>query len=64
MASCTKHPFDQAAGSCRACREEFCPDCLVYVHGVEKPPLCIPCALVAAGLRRKKAAPRRGLFSR
>lgn len=64
MASCTKHPFDEATGSCRTCSDTFCTDCLVYIHGVEKPPFCIPCALVAAGLRRKKPAPRRRLFSR
>jgi hypothetical protein len=52
MASCNRHPFDQAAGSCRACGREFCSTCLVYSFGPKKPPYCVPCALEAAGVRR------------
>jgi hypothetical protein len=55
--ACTKHPFQRAENGCRACRNRFCPECLVYPHGGEKPPLCVPCALAAAGL--KVAARRR-----
>lgn len=59
MAACVKHPFDDAVGQCRSCAEPFCEECLVYVHGPNRPPLCVPCALVAAGVRRLSAAERR-----
>jgi hypothetical protein len=52
MASCQIHPFDQADGSCRVCKREFCTTCLVYSFGPHKPPFCVPCALEAAGIRR------------
>jgi hypothetical protein len=52
MAGCDRHPFDQAAGQCRACRTEFCATCLVYPFGHRKPPLCVACALAAGGVRR------------
>jgi hypothetical protein len=55
--ACTKHPFQSAEDACRACRNRFCSDCLVYSHGEDKPPYCVPCALAAAGL--KVAARRR-----
>jgi len=57
MASCDAHPFDQSVDTCRACKREFCPSCLVYSFGPKRPPFCVPCALEAAGVRR---AGRRG----
>jgi hypothetical protein len=36
---------------------EFCGECLVYAFGLKKPPLCIPCAVVAAGIRSNAAPP-------
>lgn len=64
MAACVKHPFDDAVGLCRSCAEAFCGECLVYVHGPDRPPLCVPCALVAAGVRRLSPAERRAHRSR
>ena len=52
MATCDTHPFDSAAGTCRACKLDFCADCLVYAFGPRTPPFCIPCALQAAGIRK------------
>jgi hypothetical protein len=51
MSSCTKHPFDAVAGMCGRCAYEFCRECLVFTHGPAKPPHCIPCALVLAGVK-------------
>jgi hypothetical protein len=48
---CNKHLFEDASGMCRSCRRPFCEDCLVYTHGPKKAPLCVPCALTAAGVR-------------
>ena len=59
MSSCVKHPFERAAAPCRTCAELFCTDCLVYAHGDKKPPACVPCALVAAGVRRHSPAERK-----
>ena len=52
MSTCDSHPFEAATGTCRSCSLDFCPDCLVYTHGESKPPFCIPCALVASGVRK------------
>ena len=49
---CDKHLFEEANGMCRTCRRPFCADCLVYAHGPNKAPFCIPCALTAAGVSR------------
>jgi len=51
-AGCNIHPFDEAHDACKACRRAYCRDCLVYSFGPKKPPLCVPCALEAAGVRR------------
>jgi len=48
---CEKHLFEDAAGTCRACRRPYCDDCLVYAQGPDRPPLCVPCALSKAGVR-------------
>jgi hypothetical protein len=55
--TCEAHPFDEATDNCKTCGRDFCPDCLVYAHGESKPPFCIPCALVAAGVRREGRVP-------
>ena len=36
---------------CSKCGIAFCHDCLVYPRGPKKPPLCVPCAIAAAGVR-------------
>ena len=59
-ASCTKHPSEMAAASCRRCIEAWCADCLVYAFGTDQPPFCVTCALFAAGVRaRGRPAPSR-----
>src|SRR4051794_30778785 len=56
---CVKHNFESATAACRLCGELFCSDCLVYTNGPSRPPHCVPCALVAAGVRRHSAGERR-----
>lgn len=48
---CAKHLFEGAEDRCGKCGLEFCGECLVYAFGPKKPPLCIPCAVAAAGIR-------------
>jgi hypothetical protein len=57
-AQCAKHHFDRAVGLCGHCGLTFCAACLVYAHGPDKPPYCIPCALTAGGVRRASTAPK------
>lgn len=70
MDQCTKHLFDGAVDRCKVCDNEFCEQCLVYAHGANNPPMCVPCAITAAGVRSSagrapaKAKERRRLFSR
>jgi len=52
---CGIHAFDRAAGRCRTCGDHYCADCLVYPQGPRRPPYCVRCALVAAGVRRRPA---------
>jgi hypothetical protein len=54
---CDKHLFEAAEDQCGRCGYEFCGECLVYAFGLKKPPLCIPCAVVAAGIRSNAAPP-------
>lgn len=58
---CTKHSFEVAVAQCRSCSEPFCDDCLVYTYGPSSPPFCVPCALVAAGVRRVTGAEKKAL---
>ena len=58
-ARCTKHSFEVAVAQCRSCREPFCDDCVVYTYGASSPPFCVPCALVAAGVRRVSGAEKK-----
>lgn len=53
---CARHTFERAVDLCGACGEAFCRGCLVYAHGPKKPALCIPCALVASGVRNTASA--------
>jgi len=54
---CDKHLFEAAEDQCGRCGYEFCGECLVYAFGLKKPPLCIPCAVVTAGIRSNAAPP-------
>ena len=54
---CDKHLFEDATGMCRTCRRPYCADCLVYTQGANRAPLCVPCALTAAGVRSTAAVP-------
>jgi hypothetical protein len=54
-AKCDKHLFEDAAGLCRACRRPHCEDCLIFTQGSNRAPLCVPCALTAAGVRSTAA---------
>lgn len=50
-ATCEAHQFMTATGTCKDCRYDFCPECLVYPHGEDKAPYCVPCALAMSGIR-------------
>jgi hypothetical protein len=49
---CTECRHDLAVGDCHQCRASFCGDHLVRMKRASRPPLCLSCALVAAGTRR------------
>ncbi|MEO8697250.1 MAG: B-box zinc finger protein [Acidimicrobiales bacterium] len=49
--TCNRHSFEYAENVCSKCGIAFCHDCLVYPRGTKKPPLCVPCAIAAAGVR-------------
>jgi hypothetical protein len=55
-ARCDKHLFEDATGMCRTCGRPYCDDCLVYAQGSNRAPLCVPCALTAAGVRSTAAS--------
>jgi hypothetical protein len=38
---------------CGRCGHDFCPECVVFPHGVQRPPMCITCALELGGVRRR-----------
>jgi hypothetical protein len=48
---CARHPFERAESLCRACRQDFCPECLVWPRGKKRPAMCIDCALTVSGVR-------------
>ncbi len=54
--SCVDHPSMRAAAACGQCGHLFCADCLVYPFGESRPPMCVGCALAAAGVRKKKSS--------
>jgi hypothetical protein len=53
---------------CRECGRPYCSECLVYAFGPKKPPLCLSCAIAAAGVRkhagRSRAMSKRELRQR
>lgn len=51
MTRCYKHPFDESTAVCRDCAHELCGDCAIDIPRVGI--LCIPCALVRSGVRRR-----------
>ena len=57
-AQCAKHHFDRAVAVCGQCGLTFCPACLVYAFGPNKPPFCIPCALTVGGVRKVSSGPK------
>jgi hypothetical protein len=38
---------------CGRCGHEFCPECVVFPYGVDKPPVCIECGLQMAGVSKR-----------
>jgi hypothetical protein len=48
---CAKHPSELATSACRRCGLDWCSECLVFSFGATKPPFCITCALVTAGVK-------------
>ncbi len=59
MATCLQHTHEIAEAICKTCGANFCADCLVYPFGASKPPLCIPCAINASGVRHGAGNPVR-----
>lgn len=51
--SCVKHPMALAEFVCGQCGHEFCPECVVFPYGTDKPPICISCALQVAGVSKR-----------
>lgn len=51
MNHCLRHYEEPIADRCRDCQHPYCTRCLVYAFGPKKPPLCVPCALHAGGVR-------------
>ena len=48
MASCVRHPFEQAVDSCGRCSDSLCRDCRVEAR---RTTYCLDCALAAAGVK-------------
>jgi hypothetical protein len=55
--SCHKHPHEMGVTLCARCGQSWCADCLVYPFGTKKPPYCMGCAMVAAGVRSSGVLP-------
>lgn len=60
MDSCIKHPHESGVAICGRCGGSWCSTCIVYPFGEKKPPLCMGCAMVAAGVRTAGARPALG----
>ncbi|HEX4867397.1 MAG TPA: hypothetical protein VFV32_07190 [Acidimicrobiales bacterium] len=60
MDSCIKHPHESGVAICGRCGGSWCSTCIVYPFGEKKPPLCMACAMVAAGVRTAGARPALG----
>ncbi len=54
MDSCTKHWNERALERCDDCGEPWCALCLVPPLRKGMPLRCVPCSLVAAGVRTKR----------
>ncbi len=52
--ACVRHPMTVAEFACGTCGYDFCPECVVFPHGLKKPPMCISCALDRGGVRRRE----------
>jgi hypothetical protein len=52
MARCEAHSYEQAVRDCDDCHRPMCTRCAVPV---KKKTLCMNCALVRAGIRRRPA---------
>ncbi len=52
--SCTKHWNERALEHCDDCGEPWCAMCLVPPLRKGMPLRCVPCSLVAAGVRTKR----------
>jgi len=51
---CEVHGFALATACCGACGAGYCEECLVYPFGRRRAPYCVQCALVTAGVRRRR----------
>ena len=60
MDSCIKHPHEHGVSHCGRCGGSWCADCLVQAYGPKKPPLCMGCAMFAAGVRTSADRPALG----
>lgn len=60
MDSCIKHPHEHGVSHCARCGGSWCADCLVHAYGPTKPPLCLSCAMFAAGVRTQADRPALG----
>jgi hypothetical protein len=54
---CMTHPFERCHRLCGQCGNPYCENCLVSPFGPKKAPLCLQCAVSAAGLRKAAALP-------
>ncbi len=52
-AMCEVHQLARVTARCKECRRAHCYECVVYPFGIGGPVYCIPCALIAAGVRRR-----------
>lgn len=52
MASCHRHGWEIAGATCDDCGLAFCWSCLFYVTKTQDAPVCVPCALAKAGVRK------------
>ena len=50
--NCHRHGWEIADATCSDCGLAFCGSCLFYVTRSAEAPMCVPCALAKAGVRR------------
>ena len=50
---CSRHQFNDAVALCAKCNGPSCQECVVYPYGRKRQPLCVHCALVVGGVRRR-----------